>query len=100
MKRRTAMKFKHIFLATLTLVLAAPSAVYSQVGIEEKAKAAQAKPITVTCPNTLQIGPLSVPDGWQSLGSLPRPRLEIKVDAETQMIVCEYGAKGDLFSTY
>jgi hypothetical protein len=94
------MKLKYICFATVVLMLAAPLAAHGQVGIEEKAKAAQAKPIDIRCPQNIQIGPVFVPDGWQSLGSLSKPRLQIKVDAKTQQVVCEYGNEASLFQTF
>ena len=97
-EREETMKLKHAFFATVALVLTVAPAVYGQVGIEEKA--AQAKTVTITCPHNLQIGPVGVPDGWESLGSLPRERLQIKIDAKTQKILCEYGNENALFQTY
>jgi hypothetical protein len=94
------MKLKHIVFAMTALILAVPLTVYSQAGIEEKLKAAQAKPITISCPHDIQIGPVFVPDGWQSLGSLPRQRLQIKLDTKAQTVVCEYGNEAVLFQTY
>jgi hypothetical protein len=99
-KKETLMKIKLIFCATLALILVTTSAVYSQVGIEGKAKAAQAKTVTVICPDKLQIGPLSVPEGWQSLGGFPRNVVAITVDTKIQMLVCEYGNDKTLFQTY
>jgi hypothetical protein len=93
-------KFKLIFCATLALILVTSSAVYSQVGIEGKAKAAQAKTVTVICPDKLQVGPLSVPEGWQSLGGFPRNVVGIRVDTKSEMLVCEYGNDKSLFQTY
>jgi hypothetical protein len=94
------MKFKHIFLTTLALLLAVSSAVYSRGGMGGKTVEAQGKPSTVICPDKLQIGPVYVSDGWQSLGSLPWPIIATRVDTQTQMIVCEYGNKGSLFFTF
>ena len=92
------MKLKHIFFAALMLMLSVPFAVDGQVILD--GKTAQPKVIDVFCPKQLQVGPLSVPAGWQSLGSLPRPLLRITVDNQKQMILCVYGDKDSLFFTY
>ena len=92
------MKLKRIFLAAAVLVLAVPFTAYSQVGIGEKPT--QAKPVTIACPQELQIGPVFVPDGWESLGSLPKQRLQIKVDTKAQAVICEYGNEAVLFQTF
>jgi hypothetical protein len=55
----------------------------------------QPKMINLNCPKTIQVGPVGIPTGWQSLGSLPRQRLNIQIDNQKRMIVCWYGAAGD-----
>ena len=94
------MKFKLSLFVALALMLSGSLAVYSQGGLEGKANSAQAQTITMTCPKNLQIGPAYVPDGWQSLGNIERPLLTIKVDNQTQKVICEYGNANSLFSTY
>ena len=54
----------------------------------------QPKTIKVSCPNTIQIGPVHVPSGWQSLGTLDRQRVHIAIDKQERKVVCWYSITG------
>jgi hypothetical protein len=99
-RKLRAMKLCFVVIATLALAIAHSLHVNCQAGLEGMKEAAQPKSFNVICPVNLQIGPLYVPDGWQSMGSLARPILGITVDAQTQMVLCQYGSKDNMFSTY
>ncbi len=58
-------------------------------------KAVEAQLVIIECPKTIQIGPLAVPDGWQSLGPIGRVRQLISVDTQNLLIVCSYGTSLD-----
>lgn len=113
------MKLKPISCATLVLMLGASLAVANRgtmdltttalningVQIEEHGvglteATVQPPTIIVSCPDQIQVGPVSVPNGWQSLGSLPRKRFSISVDADTRSVVCEYTNQAVAFQSY
>src|SRR5215212_1467749 len=94
------MKDRISFLAALVLILTISLAIYSRIRVEGETTDPQSNEITVTCPDKIQVGPLYVAEGWQSLGSLPWPRISIRVDTSTQSVVCEYGNKENLLFTF
>ena len=59
--------------------------------------------VIIACPQTIQAGPVYVPAGWQSLGSLVRQRVGISIDKKQRLAVCWYGITGgdqNLFTAY
>src|SRR4029079_9513659 len=50
--------------------------------------------IIIACPGTIQVAPVYVPAGWQSLGSLARQRVSIVIDKKQRSVVCWYGIMG------
>jgi hypothetical protein len=50
--------------------------------------------VYISCPQTIQVGPVYVPSGWQSLGSLPRQKVNIVLDKQKRLVVCWYGITG------
>ena len=91
---------KLILFTTLALIMVGSLSIFHGVGFEEKASAAQAGPIAFTCPKEIQVGPVAPPNGWQSLGSIPRYRFSITVDIKSQLVVCWYGDVKSPFTSY
>lgn len=82
---------KFILCAALELIMVGSLSVSNGDRFEGKASAAQANSIIIRCPHQIQVGPVSPPAGWQSLGSIPRNRFQIVLDTKNQMVVCWYG---------
>jgi len=107
-------KLKPILCATLGLILVASLAVASRAKMDLKNHGLQVEEnivslteegmqlptVIVSCPVQVQIGPVSVPNGWQSLGSLAKNCFSIRIDAETRSVVCEYTNQAVAFQSY